>query len=107
MAYAVSAHKQLKKDIPEDVWPEVAEVLKEIGSVDEPARHPKVGPLAGCSVLNSHRMRVGRWRVTFTIFDNAKRIVFTVGFMERGKEDYKQAVATHERRIRDYEKLAG
>lgn len=102
MAYAVSLHKRLKKDIPDSEWPSIEGALREVGSADEPARHPKVAPLEGCGVLNSHRVRVGRWRVTFTVFDNAKRVVFAVGFMEKGKEDYKRAVETHERRIRDY-----
>lgn len=106
LTFAASMHKRLRKEIEEGDWPTVAEAIKDVASAREPARHPKVAPLDGSRTPNSHRLRVGRWRVTFTIFPHADRVVFLVGFLERRKEDYKQAVETHDRRVQDYDRLA-
>ncbi len=37
-----------------------------------------------------HRLRVGRWRVLFSLFSNEKRIEIVDIFLKKGKEDYEK-----------------
>ena len=37
---------------------------------------------------HGHRLRVGRWRILFTLFQKEKRIEIVDIFLKKGKEDY-------------------
>ncbi|MGB2762293.1 MAG: type II toxin-antitoxin system RelE/ParE family toxin [Minisyncoccales bacterium] len=37
-----------------------------------------------------YRLRIGRWRILFTLFSKEKRIEIVDIFMEKGKDDYRK-----------------
>ena len=69
----------------------------------DPARHPEVRSIAASAYPRSYRLRVGRFRVLFTVFHHERTVVFTTAFPKKRESDYDQAVRRHDARIRAYE----
>jgi len=51
-----------------------------------PSTNPKVKKIQGTEY--GYRLRLGRWRILFTLFLDKKRIEVVDIFLKKGKEDY-------------------
>ncbi len=65
-----------------------------------PIRHPKAARLAGASIIQSFRLRVGPYRVLGTIFGSQRLILVTTVFRKKRDEDYVAAMERHETRLK-------
>ncbi|MBZ1345296.1 MAG: hypothetical protein KY055_01470 [Candidatus Nealsonbacteria bacterium] len=56
----------------------------------------KLGKFSGLDIKGiggtkcGHRLRVGRWRILFSLFPKKKRIEIVDIFLKKGKEDYEK-----------------
>ncbi len=64
-----------------------------------PVRHPKATRLAGASMIQSFRLRIGNYRVLGTLFNSQKTILVTTVFEKKREEDYAAAAKRHEKRL--------
>lgn len=64
-----------------------------------PVRHPKATRLAGASIIQSFRLRIGRFRVIGTLFTSQETILVTTVFVKKRDGDYDAAARRHEARL--------
>lgn len=64
-----------------------------------PIRHPKATRLAGASIIQSFRLRIGPFRVLGTLFASQKLILVTTVFQKKRDSDYDAAAQRHETRL--------
>lgn len=64
-----------------------------------PVRHPKATQLAGASIIQSFRLRIGPYRVLGTLFSSQEAILVTTVFVKERDTDYDAAAKRHEKRL--------
>ena len=77
------AEKEFSR-LPQDLKQKLFEELKKLSI--NPFRHPKVKKLRGTKF--GYRLRIGRWRILFTLFSKEKRIEIIDIFLKKGRENY-------------------
>lgn len=70
-----------------------------IAYAQAPVRHPRATRLAGSRVIQSFRLRIGRFRVLGTLFTSQEAMLVTTVFRKKRDEDSKAAMARHGRRL--------
>lgn len=65
-----------------------------------PVRHPKATRLAGASIIQSFRLRIGDYRVLKTLFNSQKTILVTTVFQKKREGDNAAAAKRHENRLK-------
>lgn len=66
---------------------------------NNPVRHPKATRLAGASIIQSFRLRIGPFRVLGTLFASQKTFLVTTVFQKKRDTDYDAAAHRHETRL--------
>lgn len=71
-----------------------------VAYAQNPVRHPKATRLAGATIIQSFRLRIGPFRVLGTLFMSQKTILVTTVFQKKRDEDYVAAAQRHEKRLK-------
>ena len=85
--FAPRVDKEFYK-LPQELKQEIYTELKKLS--ENPFLHPQVKRIEGTK--NGYRLRLGRWRILFTLFQKEKRIEIVDIFLKKGKEDYNKRI---------------
>jgi len=83
--FAPRADKEFYK-LPQKLKQEIYTELKKLS--ESPFLHPQVRRIEGTK--SGYRLRLGRWRILFALFQREKRIEIVDIFLKKGKEDYER-----------------
>lgn len=81
--FTFRADKELA-ELPQELKQRIYNELKVLS--ENPFLHPQVRKVEGTKF--GYRLRIGRWRILFALFQNEKRIEIVDIFLKKGKEDY-------------------
>lgn len=73
---------KLSSDLKQEFYQEFKKLAR------DPFRHSHTRKIRGTD--RGYRLRVGRWRILFTLFSKQKRIEIVDIFLKKGKENYRK-----------------
>ena len=84
--YFTSRSDKELAELPQELKQRIYNELKVLS--ENPFLHPQVRKVEGTKF--GYRLRLGRWRVLFSLFSDEKRIEIVDIFLKKGREDYKK-----------------
>lgn len=97
MPFTTLIHSDIWREIPPDEHDNARRAMRALAGFSDVSHSPQVAPLGGSAFPNSFRLKVGRYRILFTLRDDAT-IVFQAAFLKRRDSDYDDAIARHDAR---------
>jgi mRNA interferase RelE/StbE len=85
MVFRKSAEREFAK-LDQELKRSIIERLESLAK--DPYKATNVKKVLG--FRNGYRLRLGRWRIFYLVWDNEKEIEVIDIFMEKGKEDYRR-----------------
>lgn len=97
MPFTTLVHNGIWREIPPDEHDHARRAMRALSGFGNVAHSPQVTPLSGSAFANSFRLKVGRYRILFTLREDTT-IVFQAAFLKRRESDYVAAIARHDAR---------